>query len=530
MSHDERLAALPPTAHELLRQAIQALQQGDRARGLQFAQQAVRSHPGHPETLRQLASALAANGRAQEALAVIDPVVVRHPDDAELLNTQAIVLETAGQEERALAAFRRVCELQPSSAIHAYNLGRALSNRGDSAGSLVELERTLAIDPEHRNARATLAEILRRLGRTEEAVTHLRRLLERDPDDIKAWSALAAFNVVQFDDADIATMERLHTRPGLSADDRVSLAYGLGKAHAAHARYDKAYAAYVQAKSMVRTRVPWNAAAHSAAVDAILAAFPNAAPGTADDSRGHGMIFIVSLPRSGSTLTEQILAAHRQVDAGEERSDLFEIIMAENQRRGQPVETWAGLATSDDWRRLGEEYLERARRWRGDGSHATDKALGNWLWIGALFAMLPGARVIDCRRDPLETAWSCFTHLFKIGTQNFSHDFASIAAYARDHERAMRHWLVLYPQRIRTQRYEELVVDPETQIRALLDFCGLPFDPACLRPHEVERSIRTASASQVREPIRRDTARTGKYGALLDPLRKELGLPPFAAK
>jgi Flp pilus assembly protein TadD len=529
MNRDERSTALPSPAQELLRQASQALQQGDRARGLQLAQQVVRGHPDHPEALRQLASALAANGRAQEAVAVIGPVVAGHPDDPELLNTQAIVLETAGQNERALAAFRRVCELQPSSAIHAYNLGRALSNRGDSAGSLVELERTLAIDPEHRNARATLAEVLRRLGRTDEAVVHLRRLLERNPDDVKAWSALAAFNVVEFDAADIARLERLRARPGLSTDEQVLLAYGLGKAYAAHASHDKAYAAYVQAKAVVRSVQPWNAVAHATAIDAILAAFPHAAPDAAQDSRGHGMIFIVSLPRSGSTLTEQILAAHPQVDAGEERTDLFETIMAENRRRGQPVETWSGLATADDWRRLGEEYLERARHWRGSGSHATDKALGNWVWIGALFAMLPGARVIDCRRDPLETAWSCFTHLFKIGAQNFSHDFASIGAYVRDHERAMRHWLALYPQRIRTLRYEALVADPETQIRELLDFCGLPFDAACLRPHEVERSIRTASASQVREPIRRDTARTGKYGALLDPLRKELGLPPFVA-
>jgi Flp pilus assembly protein TadD len=529
MNRDERLAALPAQARELLRQSARALQQGQRTHALQFAQQVVRAHPDHADALRQLASALAANGRAQEALAVIDPVVARHPDDPELLNTQAIVLETAGQDERALAAFRRVCELQPASAVHAYNLGRALSNRGDSAGSLAELERTLAIDPEHRNARATLAEVLRRLGRTEEAVTHLRVLLGRNPDDVKAWSALAALNVAEFDDADIATMERLRARPGLDAEQQVMLAYGLGKAYEAHASYSKAYAAYGQVKAMVRARVPWHATAHAVAVDAILAAFPHAAPNGAEGSRGHGMIFIVSLPRSGSTLTEQILAAHPQVDAGEERTDLFDTIIAENQRRGQPVEAWAGKASPDDWRRLGEEYLERAQAWRGGGSHATDKALGNWLWIGALFAMLPGARVIDCRRDPLETAWSCFTHLFKLGSQSFSHDFASIAAFARDHERAMRHWLALYPQRIRTQRYEALVADPETQIRELLEFCGLPFDPACLRPHEVKRSIRTASASQVREPIRRDTARADKYGPLLDPLRKELGLPPFVA-
>ena len=123
----------------------------------------------------------------------------------------------------------------------------------------------------------------------------------------------------------------------------------------------------------------------------------------------------------------------------------------------------------------------------------------------------------------VETAWSCYCHLFRIGTQDFSFDFDSIAAYAGDYARAMAQWQAQYPQRIRTQSYEALLADPETQTRELLAFCGLEFDPACLRPHEAQRSVRTASASQVREPLRRSTAKTANYGALLDPLRAALG-------
>jgi hypothetical protein len=241
------------------------------------------------------------------------------------------------------------------------------------------------------------------------------------------------------------------------------------------------------------------------------------------------MIFIVSLPRSGSTLIEQILAAHAQVDAGDERNDVFNVIEGESRRRKQPLAQWAPRATTDDWQRLGEDYLARSRRWRGTAPRATDKLPGNWLWLGAIAAMLPGARIIDCRRDRLETAWSCFCHLFRIGTQDFSFDFASIAAFAGDYDRAMAKWNALYPTMIRAQSYENLVADTEAQTRELLAFCGLEFDPACLRFWEARRSVRTASAAQVREPMRRDTARADKYGALLDPLRKELGLPPFAA-
>jgi tetratricopeptide (TPR) repeat protein len=520
------LGDLPAHTRELLRQGDAALRAGNRSQSLQCARAALQEVPRHAEPLRLLAAALAAHGPSEEAERAIAAALELRPGDPALFATQAVVLQTNGRLDAAIESFRAACALAPQSANHAYNLGRALSHRDDNVESLQMLERALALDPAHRHARATLAEVLRRIGRTDAAIAQFRELLRRNPGDARVWSALATLNAGAFDTADIAVMERLQSDPRVDADARVGLGFSLGRAYAGHARYADAYAAYMRANALVRARVPWNAAAHSHAVDALLRAFTQApAPGT--DLSGNEMIFIVSLPRSGSTLTEQILAAHPQVDAGEERTDLLETISAENRRRGCSLAAWAGEAAADDWRRLGEDYLTRTARWRSGRARATDKLPSNWLWLGALLRMLPGARVVDCRRDRLETAWSCYCHLFAIGTQDFSFDFDSIAAYARDYERAMVQWNALYPRSIRTQSYEALLAEPETQTRELLAFCGLEFDAACLRPQDAQRSVRTASASQVRESLRRDTARTAAYGALLDPLRTALGLPPF---
>jgi hypothetical protein len=137
--------------------------------------------------------------------------------------------------------------------------------------------------------------------------------------------------------------------------------------------------------------------------------------------------------------------------------------------------------------------------------------------------MLPGARVIDCRRDPVETCWSCYKQLFAPGRAGFAYDFSTLAAYWRDYDRLCRFWATRHPTKVRAQSYERFVAEPEAETRALLEFCGLDFDPACLRFHDAKRSVRTASAAQVRQPLRRDTARTGRYGKLLAPLREMLG-------
>jgi tetratricopeptide (TPR) repeat protein len=528
VDRNEFIADLPAEVRDLMQQSDVALRRGDRAGALAAARQAVAAAPGHPECLRVFSAALSAHGPSGEAVAAIEQALAFRPDDPVTLTTHAIVMQTNGRMAEAIESFRLASDLAPESANNAYNLGRALYHHGDEVASLAALDAALAIDPDHRNAHATAAEVLVRLGREDDAVAHWRHIISRDATDVRAWTALAFQRGAAVGADDLQAMTELFENPATNAEDRVRLGFALGKLREQRAEYPVAHAAYTQANALVRERVRWNATGHSHAVDALLGAF--ATPRAEASERGAQMIFIVSLPRSGSTLTEQILAAHPQVDAGEERNDIFEVIEGESRRRRQPLFTWAKAATPQDWQRLGEEYLARSRRWRGNAPHATDKLPANWLWLGAIAAMLPGARIVDCRRDRLETAWSCFCHLFRIGAQDFSYDFASVASFAGDYDRAMAQWNALYPDRIRSQSYEALVAEPETQTRQLLDFCGLPFDPACLRFWEAQRSVRTASATQVREPIRRDTARADKYGALLDPLRAALGLPAFAAK
>jgi len=247
-------------------------------------------------------------------------------------------------------------------------------------------------------------------------------------------------------------------------------------------------------------------------------------PAALDPALGHEAIFIVGLPRSGSTLFEQILAAHPQVEGASELQDLGIVLQRESVRRGVPYPQWIPQAGADDWQRLGREYLARTARWRATRPRFTDKLPDNWKHAGVLRAMLPGATVIETRRDPLETAWSCFKQQF-YSQPHFANTLADLGAYLRGCERAMDAWRARDPDQIHLHRYEDLLADPEPAVRRLLADCALDYDPGCLDFHAARRSVRTASAAQVRQPLRRDTTRAAAYGALLDPLRGALGLP-----
>jgi hypothetical protein len=271
----------------------------------------------------------------------------------------------------------------------------------------------------------------------------------------------------------------------------------------------------------VRRTLPWDAAGFAQQLQALQAAFPVAAARAAPD-QGREVVFLVGLPRSGSTLVEQVLASHSQVEGASELPYLQSILDAESRRRGRRFPLWAAEASSEDWARLGQEYLGRSARWRRQRPIATDKLPDNWLFVGAIRAMLPAARIVDCRRDALQTCWSCFKQLFGPGRAAYSYDFSSLAQFAVACERSGDAWAAREPAAVRVQHYEALVADPERETRALLDFCGLPFEPGCLRAHEAQRAIRTPSALQVRQPMRQVSAPADAYGELLSPLRQAL--------
>ena len=295
-----------------------------------------------------------------------------------------------------------------------------------------------------------------------------------------------------------------------------------GRAQEDNGRYAESLISLEHANAVARRRRQWNAAAFSASITAINKAFESLPATPKDDTLGRDVVFIVSIPRSGSTLVEQILASHGSVAGAGELPDLPQVLGEESHRRGRPFPEWVPEMQQEDWIRLGNRYLERTSHWRGEFPVSTDKLPNNWMYVGAIRAMLPGARIVACRRDPLESCFSCYRQ--HLAGNEYSRTFDDLAAFWRDFDRSIRHWHARLPEHVFEHHYEQLLADPEAHIRRLLDFCGLPFEPGCVSFNENQREVRSPSASQVRQPLH-DTSRAPRYGALLDPLRKSLGLP-----
>jgi len=518
------LAGLPPVAAK----AVVAAEAALRTRRLDEAQKqltvAAALAPSHPEVLHLQANVDATHGRYVEAVTALQQAMRQRPNDPLIFNTLGQVLRRTGRLDDAMQAFQHALKLDSRLAGTWFNLALVHGALSEFEQAIAALRNVLRLAPDHHNARTLLADMLKEEGSAEDAQALYREVLARQPLSGMAWLGLSNVKAIPLQPDDARKIESALADPRTGEHDRIAMRFALAKAYEDQQRFSDAFASLQTANASMRQRKPpYSRQAMSAQVDASLAAFAPAAfaPAAAADAYfGKEAIFVVSLPRSGSNLTEQILASHPQVEGASELNDLGHVIGEETQRREKLFTEWAPLATAEDWRRLGLRYLERTARWRRSRPRFTNKMPGNWLYIGAILAMLPGARVIACQRDPLETCFACYRQM--LDGAEYTHDFDDLAGYWHDFDRAVRHWHAIDPQRVRLQVYEELVADPEQQTRALLDFCNLPFDPACLRFYETERRTRTPSASQVRQPIRRDTARTAKYGATLDPLRAAL--------
>ncbi|HEV7492074.1 MAG TPA: sulfotransferase, partial [Rhodanobacteraceae bacterium] len=350
-----------------------------------------------------------------------------------------------------------------------------------------------------------------------------RRVLARRPDMITAWSGLNSIKTARLTEAETVQLETLYAAPDIAENLRSKLGFALGKALEDQGRYAEAFSVLAASNAAMRREHKWDSEEFSRAIDGVIETFKNPVAAAIDPTLGKEVIFVVSIPRSGSTLTEHIIASHSDVSGADELPIIGEIINEESARIGIPYPNWLARATAADWTRLGNEYMKRTEQWRKSHPRSTDKGLSNWCFVGVIHAMLPGARIVNCRRDAVETCWSCFKQLFGHG-QSYSYDLGELAAYWRDYDRTMRFWHARYPHRMHDVVYEDLIENPETQIRRLLEFCNLEFEPACLRFHETQRPVRTTSAGQVRQPIRNDTARAPAYGELLAPLRWSLGV------
>jgi tetratricopeptide (TPR) repeat protein len=477
-------------------------------------------YPSHPEVLRLRAGIDSQRGRHPEAIAAMRSAALQRPRDALYQNTLGTILAEAGEYDGAIDALRRCCELDPGLAIAWYNLGVLLTRSVRYDEAIDALREAVRLAPDHVDARALLADMLRVSGDAEAAAAEYRRIIAARPFAGAAWWGLADLKTTKFAAEDIDLLRAAFADSRASDDDRIALGFALAKALDDHGRYAESLAALADANAIARRRRQWNAAAFSNGIAAIRDAFTPPPPPAPDAGLGNGVVFIVSLPRSGSTLIEQILASHPSVEGAGELPDLPLVLTEESKRRGRPFPHWANAMQPDDWQRLGRRYLDRTSHWSRRRPMFADKLPNNWYYIGAIRAMLPRARIVGCRRDPLETCFSCYRQL--LHNNEYQRTFADLAAFWREFDTSLRLALAQHPANVHESVYEDLVADPERHIRRLLDFCGLPFDPACLAFHRTRRDVRSPSAMQVREPLRRDTARAPRYGALLDPLRDAL--------
>ena len=478
--------------------------------------------PDNPEAIRMLGTVVLRRGKHAKAIQCFRKALAVWPDDDDLRIGLGIALYEQGEVAEAVMHLRRACELAPASASAWFNLGEALAREAHTQEAMHALQRALELEPAHISARLSLARARANLGEVDAAVAGFRDVVRRDPANAEGWFGMSNLNVVRFDAADAAQLQCALARPGLAGREYELLAFSYAKALENQGEYAQAFDVFERANASRRQRMKWDAAGEHRRVAAIMDVFSKAPLPPLDPQLGHEAILIVSIPRSGSTLVEQILASHPEVEGANEIKDMQQVIDTETHRRQSAYPVWASDATSHDWQRLGREYLARTERWRERKPRFTDKSLVTWYLVGPALAMLPAARVVVVRRDPVETCLGCFRQCFSENS-GFACNMDEMADYCIDFLRLTRFWLDKYPDRVMDLEYESLVADPESEVRRMLDFCGLPFDPACLDFHKTMRTVQSLpSAAQVRQPIRRDTARSALYGAKLDRLRQRL--------
>ena len=559
----ERAARLQPTLPRVwLNLAALLDASGDRARAATAYLMHARTGMHDPQLLA--AGEALSGGRLPEAEGMLRDRLRGFPTDVAALRMMAELAARVGRNEQAIALLQRCLELAPGFAMarHHYALMLDRGNRHEEA--LVELEDLLAADPDNASLQNLKAVVLGKLGdygdairlyeailrdrpkdarvwmslghalktegQADRAIAAYRRALEIDPGFGSAWWSLANLKTVRFDARDIAAMQAQLQRADLADEQRLQVDFALGKALEDAGDYAASFAHYAQGNALRRSQLPYDAAQGTQrrrrAQSVYTAGFFMERAGSGDPDPAP--VFIVGMPRAGSTLVEQILSSHPEVEATMELPDVIAIVRDLRARSPRPESTsYHDIVEEMDpseFRALGRRYLETSRVQRKLGRpFFIDKMPNNFAHVGLIQLILPNAKIIDARRHPMACCFSNFKQHFARG-QAFSYDLEDMGRYYADYVALMAHFDAVMPGRVHRVIYEDMVDDTETQVRALLDYCGLAFDERCLRFFENDRPVRTASSEQVRQPIYRDGVDQWKhFEPWLEPLERALG-------
>ncbi len=452
--------------------------------------------PGFTAARANLATVLYRQNRSAEAIEILDHLLDEEPANPSHQNLKAAALGRIGGYEEAIALYAALLERQPG----------------------------------HAKMWMSNGHVLKTVGRRDEGIAAYRRAIALAPTLGEAWWSLANLKTVKLGESDVAAMTAALEAPGLFDEDRFHLHFALGKALEDLEEAERSFVHYAEGNRLRRAAIAYDPAEIDDQVERSIALFTPAFF-AARSGRGNSApdpIFVLGMPRAGSTLIEQILASHPEIEGTMELPDIPALARKVGGRKlrsevGAYPERLAELS-ADALCALGEEYLERTRVQRRTGRpFFVDKMPNNWAHAGFIHLILPHAKIVDARRHPLACGFSNFKQHFARG-QGFSYDLAEFGRYYSGYIRLMRHFDEVLPGRVYRVIHERLVEAPEKEVRRLLDHLGLAFDPACLRFHENERAVRTASSEQVRRPINREGLDQWRaYERWLGPLKDALG-------
>ncbi|MCH7539691.1 MAG: tetratricopeptide repeat protein [Proteobacteria bacterium] len=532
-----------PEAHYNLACALR--QRGAVEEAIGSYERALELNPDLVEAHFNLAGALTERHRREEAIVHLRQVIARQPENAEAHYRLGQALAALDRFEDAAACHRQALKIDPDRAEFHYDLGLCLKQQGRPEEAVKRFKRARALQPTLAEAHVSIGVHLQGQGRFEEAAECHRRAIALKPELGVAHYYLALMAPAKNAGTSAQEIERIEAileRADVPAEERAHLHFALAETHHNQGAYDKAFTHYrlaneLKAKTLAHHRLAnglkgrelkFDAEGFSAYVDRLIATFGHAffEQKRAVGSDSELPVFIVGMARSGTTLVEQIIASHGQAFGAGERDDIDRIVKALPAALGTdtPYPGCAALIDRDSAHRLVKDYLARLRGLSAKALRITDKMPNNFLRLGMIALLLPKARIIHCRRDPLDTCLSCYFQNFTRPI-SYAHDLESLGLYHRQYERLMDHWRGVLKVPMIELWYEDLVADQEGVTRRIVDFLGLEWNDACLAFHKHDRPIDTASFWQARQPVYRSSVgRWRHYEKYLDPLKQALAL------
>ena len=491
-----------------------------------LAKELVRENPKDVNAALLLARLAMMANCYEDARPILEKIIEVAPRYMAAWHDLSTVLKELHRYEEAVEVLARALELDNENAMTHYYHGAALAMAARPEEAVSAYREAVARDPKLPGAHIGLGHVLKTVGDQDGGIEAYRRAIALRPDFGETYYSLANLKTFRFSEEEVADMTTRLENESLPVECRVHFAFSLGKAFEDQKAYDQAFEYYAMANQLHRDTIAYDPVqtevAHQRMREAFSAEFFQDLPSDTG-CQFPDPIFIVGLPRSGSTLLEQILASHSQVDGTSELPDISLIAQSLTKpRSGQVFPQCLPDIPLETMTTLGQQYLEQTRRHRQDAPFFTDKMPNNFAYVGFIKTILPKAKIIDARRHPMDSCLGCFKQHFAKG-QTFSYDLFELGEFYLEYFQMMDHWDVALPSSVLRVEYEEVVEDLETQVRRILDYCGLPFEESCINFHENKRSVRTASSEQVRQPIYRGSVATWKrYGAHLDPLAEIL--------